>query len=207
MLSLNQCISMLFVLSAFATGASAASKSDLYCSVYPNSAFADQVCARNKNTNQCTVSWHFSNDNSAKSKQREAMDSCQRYLGNVVSNWSPEDYYCAVSPNASFPREVCAVSKSTGQCTQSWPFKNDDISKSKQRFAMDRCERFLGHIVSHWDPANYYCDLWPNAAFPQQVCARSKKTGQCTHSWPFKNDNSTKSKQKAAFEKCERFLN
>ena len=198
---------ILFVLSAIATSASASGKSDLYCSVSPNAAFADQVCARSVSTGQCTVSWSFKNDNVTKSKQKEAMDSCQRYLGNVVTRWNPDNYSCVIYPNASFPTEVCAANKVTGQCTQSWPFSNDDITGTKQKAAFDKCQRLLGKVVTRWNPANYYCAIYPNAAFPTEVCAKSKVTGQCTHSWPFSDDNATKSKQKEAFAKCERFLN
>lgn len=201
----------LFFMSALLVVASSASAyldpSQYTCVAWPNDAFATQICAKNETTGQCTQSWSFKNDNATKSKQKEAMNDCQRALGNIVTSWNPDNYYCDVFPNAAFPTQICAKSKTTGQCSTSWHFKNDNSSKSKQQAAMNKCERHLGLVVSKWNPNNYYCQVYPNAAFATQVCAMSKAHGQCTHSWAFKNDNATKSKQKEAMAKCEAFLN
>lgn len=199
-------IAVILGLGLMGSNAQAKIKEGYSCAVWPNSAFPTQVCAKNDRTGQCTVSWYFENDDITKTKQRRAMDSCQRYLGYVVTSFDPSQYYCDVWPNKAFPDQVCAKSKRTGQCTQSWHFKKDDINRTKEREAYRRCEQFLGKAITSWNPANYYCDLFPNAAFPTEVCARNKRTNQCTHSWPFKNDNITKTKQKEAFRKCEAFL-
>jgi len=66
---------------------------------------------------------------------------------------------------------VCAVSVKTGQCTHEW--SNDDSGNP-----MFHCQKFTGQKVSNFNKANYFC-----RNHGDYVCAASKITNQCTHSW------------------------
>ena len=66
---------------------------------------------------------------------------------------------------------VCAVRLSTGQCTHQWDKENSNNP-------MFHCKKFIGIKVSNFNKANYFC-----RDHGGYVCAASKKTGQCTHSW------------------------
>jgi hypothetical protein len=75
-------------------------------------------------------------------------------------------YVCKETANG-----VCAVNKATGQCTHAW-------SDADGEDPMFFCQKFIGEVKSHYNPANYKCVKTATGA-----CAKSISTGQCTHSW------------------------
>ncbi len=83
--------------------------------------------------------------------------------GSVAQN---NGYQCKQTASG-----VCAKKLSTGQCTHLWSY--DDSSNP-----MFHCKKFIGLNVSNFNKANYFC-----RDHGGYVCAASKKTNQCTHSW------------------------
>lgn len=126
--------------------------------------FGAYVCTRNMETGQCTQAW-------SKSDGGNAAYSCKQYIGIKVSNYDPNNYYCK-----QYPAYVCAVSKTHGQCTQTWD--NNDGNP------MYACQKYLGLVPTKVDKSNYRC---VKTAMGSAVCAQNIKTGQCTHTWTDKD--------------------
>lgn len=66
---------------------------------------------------------------------------------------------------------ACAQDIRTGQCTHSWSRRDSDNP-------MYSCRIFTGEVSNVVDRRNYQC-----SGDSSRACARSLRTGQCTHSW------------------------
>ena len=85
---------------------------------------------------------------------------------NAEAKVQANGYMCKNTGNG-----VCAVKLSTGQCTHQW-------EQGDGGNPMFHCKKFIGIKVSNFNKSNYYC-----RDHGGYVCAASKKTNQCTHSW------------------------
>ena len=135
--------------------ASAEAASNKVCRNMGNS-----VCAQDTRTGQCTHSW----DNR---DGVDAMRACKVYTGEISTKVDRRNYQCTGNRD-----RACARSLRTGQCTHEWS------SRDGGGDALYSCRVWMGEINNRVDRRNYVC-----AGDRDRVCARSIRTGQCTHVW------------------------
>lgn len=81
---------------------------------------------------------------------------------------------------------VCAVNTRTGQCTHSWSHRDGQDARRA-------CLVYTGQIETRVDRSNYSC-----SGSADRACARSHRTGQCTHEWTSEDGN--------ALSQCRRWM-